>query len=191
MRKVNVAVLNAATILAVCSASGSAVADQASVLSETLKYYVTVEPGMARYSTVFSDLNGDGRDEAIVYISGPGYCLRGGCKALILRPRGNGYTLIMRTSVARLPIRLLPTSSNGWQDISFTLGTEGSTVGDVMLRFDGLRYSAAPAQPTVRTAGTVLIPANEKGGLFPQNVASNRVVQPPSLTATSGGNAPP
>ena len=78
-----------------------------------------------QYTAAFVDLNGDGTQEVIVYLSGRDWCGGGGCTTLILSPRKSTYQLVTRITVSRLPIRVLTTKTNGWYDISVIVAGGG------------------------------------------------------------------
>lgn len=103
-----------------------------------------------RYSPAFVDLRDDGMQEAIVYLTGNGWCGSGGCTTLILTPRNSSYDVVARITVVRLPIRVLTTKSNDWHDI--TVRVQGGGVihaYDAKLPFNGQTY---PSNPTVPPA---------------------------------------
>ena len=85
-------------------------------LHNFLKSYVLKNyPGAdqaTRVAIAFSDLNGDGKQEAVVYMMGPNWCGTGGCHALVLSPDGSTFKVVMDASVSRLPISVLPTKSH-------------------------------------------------------------------------------
>ncbi len=60
-----------------------------------------------RYVRAFVDLNGDGKEEVIVYLMGPGWCGTGGCPILILEPQRSTYRLIARILGVRPPVIVL------------------------------------------------------------------------------------
>lgn len=122
-----------------------------------------------RYAAAFTDLNGDGKDEIIVYLMDAKWCGSGGCSTLILAPRDSGYILITRTSVTQLPIRVLSTKTNGWHDLGVWVQGGGIRSGyEAKLRFNGTKYpsnpSVSPAQRLRTNAeGKVVIPAHARG----------------------------
>jgi hypothetical protein len=102
------------------------------------------------YKRADADLNGDGRKEILIYLTGPDDCGSGGCSLVILSPGRHGYRVVLHSAVTRLPISLLPTKSHGWRDIGVTVAGGGITHAyQARLRFDGRRY---PANPTVPPA---------------------------------------
>lgn len=104
-----------------------------------------------RYSSVLVDLMDDGAKEAIVYVSGPGWCGSGGCVMLILAPEDASYRVITKTTITRLPIRVLETKSNGWHDISVVVAGGGiRSAHEAILSFDGKTFPINPTVPPAR-----------------------------------------
>lgn len=116
----------------------------------------------ARYKRADADLDGDGRSEALVYVTDPSYCGSGGCTLLVLSPGERGYRMALRSTVTQLPVRLLPTFTRGWRDLGVTVSGGGITRPYVArLRFDGHSYpgnpTAAPRMSSNQPLGRVLI----------------------------------
>jgi hypothetical protein len=128
----------------------------------------TEETRTTRYSSAFVDLNGDGSREAIVYLSSDGWCGTGGCTMLILAPQKASYILITKTTVTHLPIRVLATKSNGWNDIGVIARTDGiEPLYEAVLSFDGKTYPSNPSVPPARQSkgkarGRIVISATAK-----------------------------
>jgi hypothetical protein len=120
-----------------------------------------------RYSDAFADLNGDGRREAIVYVSGRGWCGSGGCNTLILAPAANSYKVIANITITWPPVSVLTQTSNGWRNISVGVGGGGIRPGyEAELRFNGKTYPMNPTVPPARpladtTGGEVVIRSGE------------------------------
>jgi len=117
-----------------------------------------------RYTAAFVDLRDDKSSEVIVYVSGPRWCGTGGCTMLILAPAGSSYHVVTKTTVTRLPIRVLDAKSNGWHDISVV---GGNPLYEAKLSFDGTTYPTNPSVPPasrIRGAakGRTLIGENSK-----------------------------
>lgn len=122
-----------------------------------------------RYAAAFVDLKDDGEQDAVVYLIDSKWCGSGGCSCLILAPAGTSYKVITKTTVTRLPIRVLPTKTNGWHDLAVGVAGGGIQPGyEARLRFDGSTY---PSNPTVPPAlrlkadinGKTVIPAESAG----------------------------
>jgi hypothetical protein len=115
-----------------------------------------------QYRAAQADLNRDGINEIIVYVTSPDYCGSGGCTMLVLERAGRSFRTRMKATVTRRPIRLLETRSYGWRDIGVTVGGGGVSLSHLaVMRFDGRRYPSnptlAPAARLSRTPGTILI----------------------------------
>jgi hypothetical protein len=124
--------------------------------------FVQQSLGTSSYKRAEADLNGDGRSEAILYLSDRDYCGSGGCTLVVLSPKGSSYRIVLRSTVTQLPVRVLPTSTRGWRDIGVTVTGGGITRPYVArLRFNGNRYpgnpTVPPAVPLKQPAGTILI----------------------------------
>ncbi|MBS7670429.1 hypothetical protein [Croceicoccus gelatinilyticus] len=103
------------------------------------------------YDFAWSDLNGDGEDEAIVYLGGPYFCGTGGCNLLVLTPAGPMWRKVGDVSVSRTPVSVLETSTSGWRDLTVAVSGGGGSSGTMILKFDGENYpsnaSTAPEAP--------------------------------------------
>jgi hypothetical protein len=98
------------------------------------------------------DLNGDGQNEAIIYVNDRQFCGTGGCLLLVLRRDGPSFRVVGRTTITWPPIRVLNQRTNGWQDITVQVHGGGKTLGyEAVLKFDGRRY---PSIPPARSANT-------------------------------------
>lgn len=65
------------------------------------------------------DLNGDGRNEAVAYLSDADLCGSSGCDLEIFKRGPSGWQpLGLAFGNTRTPIRLLPTRTHGWRDLS-------------------------------------------------------------------------
>lgn len=134
-----------------------------------LMAYVTsdgTKPRETRYSEAFIDLNGDGIEEAVVYLAGPDWCGSSGCVTLVLTPAGRSYQLVGKILATRPPIRVLRRSDHGWRALTAWVAGGGIlTEYEAELRFDGKRYPISAAPPTSprlsgKPDGAVVIPAS-------------------------------
>ena len=122
-----------------------------------------------RYSSAFVDLKDDGTQEVIVYVTGRTWCGSGGCRMLVLEPKGASYKAISQTTVTRLPIRVLAIKSNGWHDIGVWVQGGGIIQGyEADLPFSGGTYPHNPSTPPARrleekVAGEVVVPKTAVG----------------------------
>jgi hypothetical protein len=105
-----------------------------------------------------ADLNGDGRDDAVVLLTGSDWCGSGGCTMLVFRGTPAGFAYVSGSTITYDPIRILPEKVRGW----YTLVVYSKGRGDVLMRFDGTRYPLNPSrqpkasQAQVRAARVVL-----------------------------------
>ena len=122
-----------------------------------------------RYAAAFIDLNGDGKNEVIVYLMASKWCGSGGCTVLILIPQHSGYRVMTRMTVTQLPIRVLSTKTAGWQDLGVRVQGGGIQPGyEAILRFNGTTYPRNPSMPPAQRLrrpleGRVVIPAGTEG----------------------------
>ena len=116
-----------------------------------------------QYALAWNDLDGDGTDEAIIYLVTPYFCGTGGCNTLVLAPAGPMWSKVAEISVSRTPISVLTSKSNGWKDLVVSISGGGGPSGRMVLKYDGKSYpmnpTVAPATPTEET-GTELIGAD-------------------------------
>jgi hypothetical protein len=99
-----------------------------------------------RAATALVDLDGDGRREAIVYVSGSTMCGSGGCHLLILTRAGASWREVARTAITWPPIRVLSARTRGWRDIGVFVAGGGILPGyEAVLKFDGRRYPPNPS----------------------------------------------
>src|SRR5690606_14549361 len=99
----------------------------------------------ASYKSAYVDLNGDGKDDAVVLLSGNNWCGSGGCTMLVFRNVSTGYALVSRSTVTREPVVGSAVVSHSWKVLM--VATKG--VGDALMRSDG---SAYPGMPSVERA---------------------------------------
>ncbi len=100
-----------------------------------------------QFRYALTDLDGDGRGDAIVLLLGGNWCGSGGCNMLVFRAATNDFTFVSASTIVKEPIRVSPTKSHGWRTlIVFSKGK-----GDVLMRFDGARY---PLNPSIQPKAT-------------------------------------
>ncbi|GAA5052413.1 hypothetical protein GCM10023208_13200 [Erythrobacter westpacificensis] len=129
------------------TAPGGQPSAQEDIRRYLLQNYPDVAPGQFAYA--LHDLDGDGADEAIVYLASRYFCGTGGCNTLVLAPAGPMWREVANISVSRTPVAVAQTASNGWQDLLVSVGGGGAEAGMALLKFDGDAY---PSNPTVPPA---------------------------------------
>lgn len=112
------------------------------------------------YVSAFADLNGDGRDEALVSLYSGLFCGSGGCALYILTPAGGSWREVAEVTIVNAPVRLLASSHRGWRDLSVHVRGGGALPHEARLTFDGRTYASNPSlAPRLRgrVPGRVLI----------------------------------
>ncbi len=141
--------------LAVAALALSACASAAATASDPLEDFLSDQfansPGSTMsYMDAAADLNGDGVNERLVYLTGPGWCGSGGCTLLVLKAKGKSFETVTSIPVTRPPVRVLDSATNGWRDIGVRVEGGGIQPGyEAVLPFDGTSY---PRNPTVEPA---------------------------------------
>ncbi len=121
------------------------------------------EDRTTRYSSAPVDLSGHQKREVIAYITGRSWCGSGGCTMLILTTEDSHYRVVAKVAIVRPPIRLLPTKSHGWHDLSVQAQGGGIVRSyDVKLSFTGRSYLRNPSAPPA-PPGELLIPSGAEG----------------------------
>ena len=110
--------------------------------------------------TAWTDLNGDGRPEALVYVFGPERCGSGGCDLLILERTAEGFRRRGDISVTRFPVGILRTRTDGWRHISVRVGGGGIINGySAEVPFRNGHYASNPTVAPARRLASAVEPA--------------------------------
>ena len=155
-------------------------ANTVSVAEKSLKLFLQVldDEKSTRYVAAFSDLNGDGTLEAIVYLISNGWCGSGGCNTLVLTPAGDSWKVVGNIAITRPPIRVLASSSHGWRSLGVWVQGGGIQPGyEAELPFDGKTYPRNPTVPPARRldgkpAGQIAIGSSQNPSLLYDRQAS-------------------
>jgi hypothetical protein len=111
----------------------------------------------------------NGKAEDVVYVSGQRWCGSGGCTLLILEPAESTFKVLGKVTIVQLPVRLLPSTKNGYPDIGVTVQGGGVLAGyAAVLSFNGKTYPRNPSLPPARKATAVdgkVIIANTEGSV--------------------------
>ena len=111
----------------------------------------------ASYTAAFADLNGDGRNEALMWSTASFFCGSGGCALYIYTPDGASWRQVSELTIATVPVRLLATRTRGWRDLALFVRDGGMGLPrQVRMRFYGNDYSLSP-RLRGRTGGRLLI----------------------------------
>ena len=151
------AVYSAVTIAGLITAAGMAAPTAPSRVTAFIR-----DHKLTRYTVALADLDGDKKPEALIYAmatsEGGGQadlCGSGGCDLYVLAMTPTGYREITDISVARPPVRVLSTTTNGWRDLGVMVAGGGIIRGyEARLRYDGHSYPDNPTvSPAVRLQG--------------------------------------
>lgn len=125
------------------------------------------------------DLNGDGRPETLVYVSGLAWCGSAGCVAFVFQTVGDSYELVTHISGVELPVIVSQKKTNGWNELIGYVRwgeVEGQTLRDYygVLRYDGRTYpDQFPGSPPLGAGDHVIgtayfsnVNADERGLLL-------------------------
>lgn len=104
--------------------------------------------GKGRYVYARVDLNGDGRDEVLVYTLGSIFCGTGGCNLFVLAPTADGYALVDDFPITQSPLVVSDSRTAGWKDLFRHEAGGGAKPSFVRHAFDGEHYA-----PKARTLG--------------------------------------
>src|SRR5579884_3649184 len=97
----------------------------ATAMQESLKVFLQNQFGRAsqggdktRFVAALVNLSIDTTtQQAIVYVTGDGWCGSGGCNTLVLARSGNSWRVVAKITITRPPIRVLDETSHGWHSI--------------------------------------------------------------------------
>lgn len=93
------------------------------------------------YETHIADLNQDGLNDAIVYMTDRNWCDSGGCTLFIFQNTGIDYKMVSKVTVSTPQIKVSEQAHQGWNNI--IVHSQGT--GNVMLQYDGTSYPSNPS----------------------------------------------
>lgn len=91
-----------------------------SMVGEVLSEQVALSGGVnvARLEIAYADLNGDGAEEAFVFVKSGPYCGSGDvCNFWMFQETAGGWTQINGDDDAAQALEVLPTQTGGWKDV--------------------------------------------------------------------------
>jgi uncharacterized protein len=93
------------------------------------------------YDIGWFDLDGDGRQEAIVLMKGSSWCGSGGCTLAVLKEDAGSWKVVSTIPTCRSPVIVLDEKTNGWRDLAVvTYGGGDSNVKMTVLKFQRKTY---------------------------------------------------
>lgn len=125
----------------------------------------------ARWLLARTDLNGDGNDEALAYVTDPLMCGTGGCPLYVLSQREGAWIVTDQIAPARLPVYRLEPGADGWAVLGVTIGGGGAQPAVMTVAHDAKGYAdnptVAPAKVVVVSDQNPLL-ADEEGAKLPR-----------------------
>lgn len=109
------------------------------------KAYGLKQDDEVRYYYNRMDLNGDGKLETIVYLSGPTLYGSGGCSAIIFKQVNGDYEKLSQFTLVNTPIIISNNKTNGYKDIIMYVNGGGIDPFYALLKFDGTAYPSNPS----------------------------------------------
>lgn len=170
--------ISLATVVVICLSGGASQSQDRSIsgvsasLRVSLQNYVLNRwgrpEGDTNYKVKLVDLNGDGRSEAVVLVSGRYWCGTGGCPLWVLTPRNRSWRMVTQAPIVKAPVRLLPSRSRGWSDLSAMLYAGGARpLYEARLSING-RLNPTVTRLERPSSGHVLLSESDKSEpLFP------------------------
>jgi putative lipoprotein len=98
------------------------------------------------HQTALIDLNGDGRQDALVLLQNPIYfCGTGGCTLLVFQGTKSGFKFVSTTALIRSPVLVSDTRTHGWRDLIVEVSGGGIAPKRVALKYTGRKYPLNPS----------------------------------------------
>lgn len=119
-------------------------------------FYKENEELNGKYLYNYIDLNGDGKDEAFVFLFGPDFSGTGGNTGLILQENDCEYSIIQKFTLVRNPIIISDDKTNDWNDIIMKVSGGGIPTSYNILKHDGKQYPSNPSLAPKLESGTVV-----------------------------------
>jgi hypothetical protein len=123
---------------------------QNSELNQALLAYLAKTKVESQYAhphqTALIDLNGDGRQDALVLLENPMYfCGTGGCTMLVFKGTPSGFEFVSSSSLIRGPLLVSETNTHGWRDLIVEVSGGGMAPKHVAMKFTGSEYPSNPS----------------------------------------------
>jgi hypothetical protein len=123
---------------------------QNSELNQAILAYLAktkVEPQYVNpHQTALIDLNGDGRQDALVLLENPLYfCGTGGCTMLVFKGTPSGFEFVSLSTLMRGPVLVSETTTQGWRDLIVEVSGGGMAAKKVAMKFTGSKYPVNPS----------------------------------------------
>jgi len=127
---------------------GKAIDPPDSAIEKPLAAYIKSRnaPTHTEWDMVRTDLNGDGKRDAIVMFKLPHHywCGWDGCGMLVLQASSKSFTPISAISNVRGPIFISDQRTNNWRDIILRVSGTNQPDKNIVLAFNGATYPQSP-----------------------------------------------
>ncbi|MEO8385059.1 MAG: hypothetical protein ABI583_07455 [Betaproteobacteria bacterium] len=123
-----------------CGASAKAQVPKG--LNEAIQVFARGEK-VEGYSYSMADLNNDGKQEALVLMSGD-WCGSGGCSLAIFKATDRGFKFLSSSTISQEPISVLKEVRYGWQTLVVSTNFDARQV-HALMRYNGARYPLNPS----------------------------------------------
>lgn len=111
----------------------------------------TVNNANGAYGYNLVDLNGDGVEDALVYLVSTSFCNEDKCTLLVATGEaGDKFKVHSMIKGLSTPVLISATNTKGWADIVTQLFDEIGTATSVKLAFDGSKYPDSPTASGVK-----------------------------------------
>lgn len=111
------------------------------------------------------DLNGDGRQEVVVWIPARSWGGTSGYPIIIFSQKEKGYRKLWDIEQAWTPVIMLKSKKNGWHNIAFQYGGGGVDWHDVVIKHNGRKYEISKDEEE-SLDGEIIIDKNWKSSTF-------------------------
>lgn len=118
-------------------------------------------PDLSNVLIGYSDLDGSGAEEALVWLRAPGWCGTGGCPLYVLQFAPEAWHVTDQISVTRPPVYKLAPGADGWAELGISVGGGGMKAAVMAVPHGEDGYASnptvAPARPVDPGVAPILI----------------------------------
>lgn len=103
-------------------------------------------PLNSNYTFQRTDLNNDGRRDAIVLFRTPYgfWCGTHGCTMFVMQAHNESFSLVSAIQTVRPPVHVSEVETNGWKNLILRVSGRSIKAKDVAMKFDGTGYPQYP-----------------------------------------------
>lgn len=119
------------------------------VLMDSVKGFLkeTNAPLYSEFEFTRTDLDADGRRDALVLLKNPYgfWCGGHGCTMLVMKANNDSFTLVNSVQPIRTPVKITTQKTNGWNTMIARVSGRTDDPKNVALMFDGHNYPEDPS----------------------------------------------